>query len=339
MVAKAKEKYFFYGFLLLIAILCLAIFEPFLTVILMAASFAVVLYPLYGWMNTHLARQRNWLASLLTVLTFVVIIGVPLFFIGARVVNQGQALFTSLSENGGAGSYIDEFSTKLTEYIPGATGLDLRSKINDSLSFFSSTAASIFSSTLHTIFSILLMLLAIFYFLKDGESWRKYLIRLSPLADKHDERILQMLDRAVNGVMKGYVLIGLVQGFLLGLGLWVFGVPNAVLWGVFAGIASMIPSIGTGFISIPAVIYLFVIGATGHAIGLLIWAVILVGTIDNLLNPFVVGKNIDLPPLLILFSVLGGIALMGAPGIIIGPLAISLFSTLTSIYQEDFKNG
>ncbi len=123
----------------------------------------------------------------------------------------------------------------------------------------------------------------------------------------------------------------------LGIGLWIFGVPNPVLWGVLAGIASVIPSIGTAIVAVPAVLFLLATSTTGAAIGLAAWSVVLVGTIDNLLNPIVLGKRVSLPPLIVLFSVLGGIALFGAAGIIIGPLSTSLLYTLLLIYREHFK--
>jgi predicted PurR-regulated permease PerM len=157
------------------------------------------------------------------------------------------------------------------------------------------------------------------------------------LKDEDDRKILRSIIKTINGVIKGYILIALIQGFLMGLGLYLFGVPNPALWGVVAGIASLIPSIGTALVSVPAVIYLYAIGSTIPAIGLLIWAVLIVGFIDNLLNPIIVGKSIKVPMLLILFSVLGGISLLGPIGILIGPLVIGLLYTLISIYKEEFE--
>ncbi len=123
----------------------------------------------------------------------------------------------------------------------------------------------------------------------------------------------------------------------MGVGLWIFGVPNPALWGVLTGIASLVPTIGTALVAIPAILFLFAIGNNGAALGLSIWSVIIVGTIDNLLNPIIVGNKIDVPPLLILFAVLGGIALMGPVGILIGPLTVSFLYTLVSIYRTRFQ--
>ncbi len=123
----------------------------------------------------------------------------------------------------------------------------------------------------------------------------------------------------------------------MGVGLSIFGIPNAALWGVVAGIASLVPMIGTAFVAVPAILFLLVSGNNAQAIGLLIWSVVIVGLVDNLLNPIVVGGKINVPPLLILFAVLGGISLLGPIGILVGPLTISLLYTLISIYKNEFR--
>jgi predicted PurR-regulated permease PerM len=161
----------------------------------------------------------------------------------------------------------------------------------------------------------------------------------SPLPDHDDEKILSRLENAVNAVIKGYLFIALVQGVLVGFGFWIFHVPHAALWGVVAAIASLIPAVGTGLVSIPAIAFLFFTGDTFSAIGLLLWASILVGTIDNFLTPLVVGTKIHISPFLILFSVLGGISLLGPVGILVGPLTLSLLYTLISIYRNEFKQS
>ena len=143
---------------------------------------------------------------------------------------------------------------------------------------------------------------------------------------------------AINGVIKGYLLVAVIQGSLMGIGLAIFGVPSPALWGVIAAIGALTPTLGTSIVSIPAVIFLFVSGHTGEAIGLTVWSLALVGMIDNFLNPYIVGNKIKIPPFLILFSVLGGLSLLGPVGILIGPLAVSLLYTLISIYRSEFQH-
>ncbi len=314
---------------------CLVLFYPFLSVLLIGASLAVVMHPLYEWLEKRF-KNRSGLAALATVLIFVIVLGVPLYFIGGRVFTESESLYGMLTVNGTSGDYTEMISTRVHELFPITSHMDVSAALKNIGSFFAGKFAGFFTATLHTTLSLFLIILSLFYFLKDGDRWRNYLIKLSPLSDKRDERILTMLGRAINGVMKGYLLVALAQGVLMGIGLWIFGVPNFMLWGVLAGLAATVPTIGTALVSVPAILYLFLTGATFPAVGLLIWAIIVVGTIDNVLNPYIVGSKIDLHPLVVLFAVLGGLALLGAPGILIGPIAVSLLHTLIIIYKEDF---
>lgn len=331
-----KGKNFFFILLGLTAVLATAIFWPFLIVLSISIALAVVLFPLNKWLRKNLTAGSSWASSLITVILFIIILGIPLYFIGVKVATEATGLFHNLADGGSAQQSIDNFTNWIKTIVPGTSDLQISEKLGDLTTFITNSIGKIFTATLNSFLSFLLILVSLFYFLKDGERFRDYLFKLSPLADKYDERIFSKLSIAVNGVMRGYLFIALVQGTLLGLGLALFGVPNPVLWGVLAGITSVIPSIGTAIVSVPSIIFLFLTGFPISALALLVWAVAIVGSIDNVLQPIIVGKNIDLPPIAVLFSVLGGVTMFGVAGLIIGPLSISLFLTLMSIYKEEY---
>jgi predicted PurR-regulated permease PerM len=335
MQTRIIERYFFFGLLLATLLFSVMIFRPFLIVLVLGISFAIVLFPLYNWLNKK--KLPKSLSAFLTVIFFIIALCGPLFGIGALVFNQSQDLYQVIAGGESPGEFINSINKTINSILPAEMTINVKEKAADFASFISGNVTTIFSTTLSTLFSFLLMLLTIFYFLKDGEHWRKSLVILSPLADRDDEKIFNRLTVAVNGVMKGYLLVALAQGVLMGVGLWLFGVPNPALWGVVAAITSLIPTIGTALVSIPAIIFLFVSGSTPMAIGLLIWAVVIVGLVDNFLSPLFISKKINIPSLLILFSVLGGISLFGPVGILIGPLTISLLYTLISIYRNEFN--
>ena len=337
MQTKIIERYFFFILLFIIFVFSFLIFRPFWMVLLLGISFSIVLYPVYEWFNKR--KLPNWLSALLTVFFFIIIIGVPLFGMGVIVFNQSQNAYQIIVNNVHSLSFIDSINNSINRILPEGISFDLYEKISNFISFVSNNVASIFTSTLSTIFSLVLTLLSMFYFLKDGAHWRKALVILSPLSDTDDEKIINKLSRAVNGIIKGYLFIALIQGILMGVGLAIFGVPNSALWGFVTMITALVPSIGTAIISVPAIIFLLITGNTFEAIGLLVWAVAVVGMIDNLLSPFIVGNKINLPPFLILFSVLGGISLLGPIGILVGPLTISMLYTLISIYRHEFKQS
>ncbi len=335
MQPKVVERYFFFGLLFAIFILTFLIFRPFWIVLVLGASFSIILYPIYAWFKKK--RFSNGMASLFTIIFFVIVLCVPLFLLGTIVFNQSQDLFQNAVSSGNVLPYINSVGTQINHFLPKGVHFNMQEKISGFISFLANNIASILSATVSTLFSFLLLLLTIFYLLKDGDNWKETLLRLSPLSGTADEKIISRLTKTVNGVVKGYLLIALIQGTLMGIGLAIFRVPNPAIWGTVAGIASIIPPLGTAVVSVPAVIFLFLTGHTALALGLLAWAILIVGTGDNVLNPYIIGSKLNIPPFLILFSVLGGIALLGPVGLLIGPLTVSMLYALTDIYKTEFK--
>jgi predicted PurR-regulated permease PerM len=193
---------------------------------------------------------------------------------------------------------------------------------------------SIFSNLAKIIVSSFIFLFALYYLLKDGIRLKKTIIALSPLAADDNEAIIQKLEGTMASVIKGSLLIALIQGVLTAVGFTIFGVPNAFLWGSVAVIAALIPGIGTSLVLAPAVIFLFLSGGTLSAIGLLVWGIGAVGLIDNFLGPKLIGRGMQLHPFLVLLSVLGGIGFFGPLGFLFGPLVLSLFFALIDIYTS-----
>jgi predicted PurR-regulated permease PerM len=337
MQQKSIEKYFFFGLLLATLVFTFFVFRPFWVTIILGVSFAIVLHPVYDWFESK--RLPNWFSALITVLLFLIILCGPLLGIGVLIFNQSQDVYRVVVEDGGVKPFMASVDNTVNRILPSGVNVDINEKAESFVSYVSDNVARIFSATISAFFSFILMLLIMFYFLKDGARWRKAVIVLSPLADKDDEKIIRRLKLAVNSVIKGSLFIALIQGTMMGIGLWIFGIPNPALWGVVAAMCAMIPSIGTALVSVPAIIYLFYTGDTVPAIGLLAWATVAVGLIDNFLSPYIVGSKINIPPLFILFSVLGGIAFLGPVGILIGPLSVSLLYTLISIYRNEFKDN
>ena len=138
--------------------------------------------------------------------------------------------------------------------------------------------------------------------------------------------------------LKGSLVIGVVQGSLAGLGFMVAGIPSAAFWGTVMAVLSIIPAIGSGLVWVPAVIYLFATGDAGTALLLGIWCLAIVGTVDNFMRPWLIGKDTKMPDLLILLGTLGGLILFGATGFIIGPIVAALFVTAWDIYGRVFQN-
>ncbi len=332
------ERYFLFILLLITIVITLLILSPFLTMFILAAAFAVVLTPLYRWIKKKLTGNIAWLASILTVLIFLLFLCTPLFFVGKEIFSQTQEMYNNIVSSGNSNQFIESANLSINKWLPEGFDINLNSKITELISSLSSNLAQFFTSTINSILMFFLMIFTLFYLLKDGQNWEKSLIKILPLSDEKINFIVSDLKKSINRIFKGSFIIAIAQGVLAWAGFMVFGVPNAIIWAVMAGIASFIPTVGTSIVSIPAVLFLFFTGMELQALGLLIWSILLIGTIDNILNPYIISKDTSMPSLLVLFSILGAITLIGPLGILIGPLVLSLLYSLVSIYKKELQN-
>ncbi|KKW40840.1 hypothetical protein A3I46_01905 [Candidatus Kaiserbacteria bacterium RIFCSPLOWO2_02_FULL_54_13] len=324
-----------------------AVFLPFLKPLVLAAVFAVVLQGLHKRISRALGGWPS-ASALLTVVVSVLVILLPLSLIGVLVGNQARGLYASLEEDGGQSALSELYrraDAAVSPLVPGfgviardvSTDIDTYTK--DALQWIARHAGDIFSSVSRLLLALFIFFIALYYLLRDGTRVRQTLIELSPLSDREDEGVFNRLELAINSTIKGSLVIALIQGVLSTIGFTLFGVPNAILWGTVAALAALIPGFGTALVIIPAIIFLFVTGATVSAAGLLVWGALAVGFIDNLLGPKLLGSSMKLHPLLVLLSVLGGLMYFGPLGIFLGPLTVSLLFALLSIYADASRSA
>jgi predicted PurR-regulated permease PerM len=332
MDASLVRKYFFSALLVVALGLGLLVFWPFLKVIALAVVLSVLLHPIFRWLLRRVKFPA--LASVLTILTFIVIICVPLYFFGTVLVRQAQNLYVGLVAGGSVMGLAHNLSGWLHHLFP-TVSFNLQDRAATLLNDLPGTAGAILTTTVSTIIHFIFMLIAMFYFIKDGPEWKESLIELVPLSNDSNREIITHLKKSINGIVKGYMVVGLAQGIVTTTGLYLFHVPHAALWGTLAVFVSIIPPLGTAVISISVVVFLLIVDRTGAAVGYALWAICFSMSIDNILNPYVVGRQISIHPLLVLFSVIGGLALMGPIGILIGPLIISFIYALISVYKTE----
>jgi predicted PurR-regulated permease PerM len=339
---RALQPYFLIGALLGALVLTFYILKPFMAPLFLGAVFAVVLYPIYTRIRTRFGG-REALASLATLVIALILILIPTFLLGFQLVHEAQQLYGSYQ----SGSAQESFTVFLGQaghiaegYVPGAQNslanlsANLDTYMQSALTWIIQHFGVAFSSAAGIFLDLFLFFVALYFFLRDGEKLSRYLVQISPLSDRDDETILQRLQASVTSLVRGRLVISLAQGFLSGVGFLIFGVPNAVLWGLVAAIASIVPPIGTALVLAPAVAYLAFTSHIGAAIGLAIWGSLAVGLVDNLLAPYLMSQGLQLHPLLVLLSVLGGLEIFGPIGIFLGPLAMSLLLVLLSIYRD-----
>lgn len=327
---KALSFYFLLAFLVVVFAVAFFIFKPFFSPIILAAVFAVAFQVPYKKIREAVHGSAS-IAALITTLLILIVIVTPLIFLGTQMAAEAGYVYRSFTETGSAGTIFDTLRGFLGDSMP----FDIGMYMEEALGYLVDNVGIFVSGITKFFVDIVLFVMALFYFLKDGNAFRRAFISLSPLLDEDDEEIAHMLARAINSIVTGRLLIAVIQGLLAIIGFLIFGIPNAILWGSVTAITALIPGIGTALTIAPAVVYLFLHGAHTLAAGLFIYGVFVVGLVDNIVGPRLIRRGVALHPFIILLSVLGGIAFFGPTGFVLGPLAISLLYTLLNAYHRD----
>ncbi len=334
---KHIQFYFFLALLALVLALNITLFLPFIKLFAIVTIFAVILSPLYDRI-VAIMKNHN-LAAFATVVLAAIIVLVPTSFFVSRIFLEASSLSLNIeSINHTLAVLSADLNAKLGNAIPSFS-FDLSSYAGAIFRSLTTGASSIIGTLLRFIPFLLLGFVSLFFFLRDGKRFIELLVRVSPLSDNHNRTIIEKERKAINAVVKGSLLIAALQGFLTWVGFLIFGIPNPALWGGVAVLAALIPGVGTALVIVPSVIYLFSVDATGASIGLAIWGGVIVGLVDNLVRPILVGKDVNIHPFLILMSVFGGLIVFGPLGFLLGPLVLSLLYALVDIYpaiKKDF---
>lgn len=336
MPQRTIQLSFFVGLTLCLFLLSFFIFRPYLAVLFLSGVLSVVFYPLHKRFISIFGGREGFAASA-TLGVIVVAIIIPTFFISASIFKEAVGLYNSLTIDGGAEEailYANSAISKLGQNLLGDQSLNIQVEnyFRDILDWVISHFDSVFSVVFNGVFGFVLMLISVYYMLRNASYIREHVVVWSPLPDRYDEEILSVLKGSIDAVISGRFFVSLIQGFLIGIGFWIFGIGSPVLWGFVGAIASLVPTIGTAIITIPAIVFLFLNGNTVSGVGLLIWSAVIVGLIDNVLSVIILNRKIKINPLIILFSILGGVEFFGAVGILVGPVLVSAFLSLMKIY-------
>ena len=314
--------------------------------IFLAGIFSALSHPLYRRFERWF-RGRRSLASIATLLVIVFVVLLPLGgllgIVTAQAIKVGEAVKPwvekQLAEPDAISNaiksipFIDKVEPyrnfilkKAGEMVGGVSG------------FLINRLSAVTLGTVNFLFMLFIMLYTMFFFLMDGHKLIEKILYYLPLEDQDERRILDKFSSVTRATLKGTAVIGILQGGLAGTAFAVAGIPSPVFWGAIMAVLSFIPGIGSALVWGPAVI---ILAATGHfakAIGLGVFCAAVVGSIDNLLRPVLVGRDTQMHELMILFGTLGGIIMFGVVGVIIGPIIAALFVTVWDIYGLAFKD-
>lgn len=330
-----------------ISIVFVYMIRNYLKALFLAGVFSAMAYPLYRWIRDRV-RGREAVASILTLLALIILVLLPLsgFFgiVAAQAVELTDEVVPWVQEKI---KNPEEIHFSLPSWVPFQDKIQpytkqIASKLGEVAGkvggfLFNSISAGT-RGTAAFLLNLFIMLYAMFFFLIRGDTISSSFLDYSPLSDEDKNLLINKGMSVARATIKGTLVIGIVQGALGGIGFVIFGIKGAAFWGTVMAVLSIIPAVGTALVWIPAVIYLMLTGSIGAGIGLLIWSAAVVGSVDNLLRPRLVGGDTEMPDLLILLSTLGGLSMFGAVGLIIGPVIAGLFLTLWQIYGSTFQD-
>lgn len=331
MKTSLVSHYFLIAFMLGAFVFVCILFAPYLAVFVLAMVFGVIFAPVNQWLRKYM---KPLIAAILTTLLIIIIVSGPVAIIISQIVGEASGIAgslesgTSVVTNAPGVAVLQE---KIQTTFPSFS-IDIAAYIHQGLQWVASRIGDIFSSVLVVGLNLFLALIALVYWFKDSGELRTSVLRTSPLGDSETRTIMRALSVSIHGVIKGTLIVAMIQGVVAGIGFAIFGVPNAVLWGTVAAICALVPTLGTTLIMLPIVGYLLLTGHIPQAIGMLVWAVFAVGLIDNIIGPKLMSRGSTIHPFFILISVLGGVKLFGPIGLFAGPLVVAFFFALFDTY-------
>jgi len=329
-----------------ISALFLTMIRKFLMTIFLAGIFSALAFPMFNQFRRWF-KGRRAPASGLTIVIILFVILLPLGGLFGIVTSQAIKVGAGVKpwiENQIAQP--DEFVEKISKLPYAENVIEHREfilkKAGETVgwvsTYFINQLSSFTFGTINFVFMLFVLLYTMFFLLMDGDKLLYKILYYLPLEDHDEHRILEKFTSVSRATLKGTAVIGVLQGSLSGIAFAVVGIPSAVFWGTIMTVLSIIPGIGTALVWIPATLILAGSGHGYKAAGLAVFCAVVVGSLDNILRPILVGKDTRMHELMIFFGTLGGIFLFGVPGIIIGPIIAALFVTIWDIYGLAFKD-
>lgn len=328
--------------LLLVSVLFFKVMRVFLTPLLIAIAFTTLFYPFYQWV-LKIFKGRKSLAATVVCLLLVLLLFVPMYFLGNLVVKQSIGFYKTLQAivQANDSTLVEKITSSKAALWLKENNVDWQSSFKDGVSALGKAITTIVNKTslgiIETLLSIFLTIFAMFYFFRDGEQFVKQIRYLSPLRNRYEERIMKRFAMISRATVKGTVVIGIIQGVIAAITLMIFGVKGWALWSVVILVLSIIPMVGAPIVMVPIGIVMIATGQVWQGIVVIFIGTVVNTGVDYLLRPGLVGKEAKLHDLLVLFSTIGGIAMFGIMGFVIGPVIAVLFVTLLDIYGEEFR--
>jgi predicted PurR-regulated permease PerM len=339
------QQSFFIGLLIAVSVAFIALLAGFFQPIFWAATIGILFQPVQHFLESRFSGRKS-LAAVVTVILIFFTVLVPALIVGSAVITEGAQLFARVQQGeidpGAILRWLEDLTPQLTDWAK-RIGIDvdtLPQKMSAAAvtgsQFLASLALSAGQNLANFMVKFFLMLYLLFFVLRDGDEILEQIIRALPIGDERERALFAKFAEMARAVVKGTLVVGLVQGFLGGIMFWVLGIEGAVFWGVLMVLMSILPVIGASLIWGPAAVFLLATGAYVKALILVAFGAVIIGLADNVLRPLLVGRDTRMPDYLILLSTLGGLTLFGISGFVIGPIIASLFLAVWVMFRDEY---
>ncbi len=318
------ERYLWVVFAIIVVVFSLILIKPYVSAILTGIVLAYIFYPLYKLLN-KIIRNKN-LSSLLMCIFIIAIIVLPMFFVANALIKESFNFYNEAK------------SSTIDIELPGILeGQEVEKYLKDmlgrgSLLVIDSVSAFIFSIPGRIVDMFIIMFL-MFYLFKEGETMLARFRDLLPFDKKTIDSLYKGFADITFAVIYGLVVTAVVQGIVGGIGFYLFKIPNPILWGTVMALIAVIPFLGPFLVWLPIGLFQLFYGNRFAGIGILIYGILVISTIDNIIRPKIIGSRAKLHPVLVLLGVVGGINLLGLIGVVIGPLILALLITFLERYR------
>jgi len=336
------------AFLLLMVLVTCAmvwILWPYHGALMWGAIVALLFAPMNRWLLKRLRRPN--LAALITLFAVLLIVVLPMVFLLGSLAREATLIYNQMqSGEFSVGGWMNSVYQALPGWLTslmgrfGITDLpSVQAKLTDALrqasQLIASQALNFGQNTLEIVIAFFIAVYIAFFLIKDGAVLSVSLRRAIPLEEHHKRRLLEKFATVIRATVKGNLVVALAQGALGGIAFWVLDIRGATLWAALMAILSLLPAVGAGLVWMPVALWLLATGATGAGVGLIAYGVLVIGLADNVLRPILVGKDTKMPDWVVLISTIGGIAIFGINGFVIGPVIAAMFIAVWSIFARE----
>ncbi|MBI3398447.1 MAG: AI-2E family transporter [Deltaproteobacteria bacterium] len=341
------EQIIIFGLAIAVGYLLYLIIVPFLTAILWGVTLTILFYPFYNWIREQF-RLKEIIASLLACTAITIFLTVPFLFLAIALVNEVLSVYAwveaylkeSVTHFHNSPYFLPQYLVNILDKYVNMSNLNMRDILLRSAqeisNFIVHNLTGVVTNFTDFTLAIILILFTMYYLFKEGDVVLEELKTLLPLSNRDKEAIFKKTKDIVYATLYGGVLVSILQGGIEGLTFWILGIPSPIFWGTAMALLSFLPVVGTPLVWVPAAIYLFIKVSYIKAAILIIISVFLIVVIDSFLKPMIVSGKTHLHPLLLIFSILGGIKVVGFIGIIAGPIVLSLSLTMLEIYKAGY---